>query len=100
MVEMSTVLLTIFVLLSAVLSFLSVKGKKEAELKAAVKEQALKLFLYAEKQDWIGPHKMDWAAEQIAQRIPGDMLKAVIGEEKIRTWLQGVYTEFKENLKN
>lgn len=100
MVEATTALIVAFILLSVVLDFFLIKDKNETEKIALVKQEAYKLFLYAEKQDWIGPEKMEWVAAQIIKLVPGKILKSVIKEEKVRDWLQDLYDEFKESLQN
>ena len=52
------VLIAIIIVLSGTLQFFILKGKKKEELVAIVKQEALQLFLYAEKQEWIGPKKI------------------------------------------
>lgn len=94
------ILLGVAVILSGITTYLHARDKKQTELVSLVKEQAYQLFLYAEKQNWIGPEKMDWVAEQIVKRIPSDTLVQVIGEERIKNWLQSLYDNFKKSLEN
>ena len=94
------ILLGAAVILSGITTYLQARDKKQTELVALVKEQAYQLFLHAEKQDWIGPKKMNWVAEQIIKCIPSDTLIQVIGEERIKNWLQSLYDNFKKSLEN
>lgn len=92
------ILLTAAVILSGVSTFLNARVKKQTELVALVKEQAYQLFLYAEKQDWIGPEKMDFVAGKIVEFIPSKDLAQVIGEQRISDWLQSLYEASKQAL--
>jgi len=92
------ILLILAVILSGASTFLHARDKKQTELVALVKEQAYQLFLYAEKQDWIGPQKMSYVADQIVKLIPSKSLVQVIGEERIHDWLQSLYDDFKKAL--
>lgn len=93
-------LLITLVILTSVSTFLYARNKKQYELITLVKEEAYQLFLHAEKKGWIGPAKMDWVANRIVERIPGHALKEVIGEHQVKSWLQNLYDNFKESLKN
>lgn len=92
------ILIAVIIVLSGTLQFFTLKSKKKEELVAIVKQEALQLFLYAEKQEWIGPKKMEWVAEELANHVPSNVLKQVIGKDQINTWLQNLYDEFKKNL--
>ncbi|MED1125195.1 hypothetical protein [Bacillus atrophaeus] len=98
MIDAATLLLVAALFSSIVTTYIGLRGKKEEELQSHVKEQAYQLFLYAEKQSWIGPEKMDWVAENIAKRIPTDTLKKFVGEDQIKDWLQSLYNGFKDSL--
>lgn len=94
------VLYTINFALVALIGFIAVRTKSKAELTSSVKELALQLFLIAEKQNWIGEKKMDWASEKLAELVPDGILRKVIGKEEIRSWLQKLYDDTKAFLSN
>ena len=65
-----------------------------------VKSQALALFLYAEKQDWIGEKKMKFAVEKIMQIVDDSILAKVIGKQTVEKWMQSLYDMVKAYLKD
>lgn len=75
-----------------------VNKNNQVALEKTVREQALQLFLYAEKQDWIGEAKMDYVCEQIYKLIDDSVIAKVIKKSTIREWLQNLYDEVKENI--
>lgn len=73
--------------------------KSSVELQASVKEQALALFLYAEKQTSLSNNdKMEYVAKAIVNVIDDAVLKVVIGKLPIKVYLQSLYDEFKQSL--
>jgi len=56
-----------------------------------VKAQAFALFLYAEKQDWIGEKKMKFAVETIMKVVDDSVLAKVIGRQTVEKWMQTLY---------
>jgi Na+/phosphate symporter len=84
------------VLFGANVYFINKDNKKALE--ETVREQALQLFLYAEKQDWIGEVKMDYVCEQIYKLVDDSVIAKVIKKSTIREWLQNLYDEVKDNL--
>ena len=75
---------------------LAARGREALE--ETVREQALQLFLYAEKQDWIGEAKMDYVSEQIYKLVDDSVIAKVIKKSTNREWLQNLYDEVKDNL--
>lgn len=93
----STLLIVVAGVMAAINAYV-LKLKGLAELEHSVKEQAYQLFLYAEKQGWIGQEKMAYVANEIYRRIPDGVLKLVIKEDTIANYLQSLYDQFKTNL--
>jgi hypothetical protein len=75
----------------------NLSGKSKEEVVSFLKIEALKLFLYAQKQGWTGDEKMDWCVIQILKLFPDKIDKYV--EQPIRDFLQAIYDEYIETLK-
>lgn len=58
-----------------------------------MKDEAYKLFLYAQKQNWAGPDKMKWVAAQIHDALP-DAVEKIIPQATVEDWLQDLYNDF------
>lgn len=86
------------VVLLAIIYSLEARKRSHQEIVSFAKEQVYQLFLYAEKQDWVGTEKMKWVSEEIYNRIPIEILKRVVNEDTIYFWIQSVYDEFKQSL--
>jgi hypothetical protein len=93
-INYATVLIVLAGVLAVIHAYMA-KQKNTAELEHLVKEEAYKLFLYAEKQGWIGQEKMAYVAEQIYRRVPMDAIRLIISEQVIEEYLQNLYTQFK-----
>ena len=63
------------------------------------KEELYKLFLLAEKQEWVGPEKMKFVTDQLASRMPADLLK-LVPQETLEAWAADEYIDFKMWLNN
>lgn len=92
--------LTAIVILVAyfIMRFVLKKQIAAVTMEKEVKEAILSLFLYAEKQGWTGQAKMDYVAHKIHDIIPGEMLKSVVKQEKIASYLQNMYDSLKDDL--
>ena len=64
----------------------------------AVREQALALFLYAEKQGLPSADRMELVVNQILDDVDQAKLAVVVGEQDVRTWLQNLYDDVKRQL--
>ena len=71
--------------------YVTKRNDKEA-LVNEVKTQALALFLYAEKQDWIGQEKMKFVDDSV--------LATVVGRNTVERWMQNLYDNVKKYLEN
>ena len=92
----------ILVVLSTILYGANTYFTKKNDLKALeeeVKEQALQLFLFGEKQGWIGEEKMNYACNKIYELIDKGIIAKVIKEQTIKDWMQNLYNSVKDNLK-
>jgi hypothetical protein len=77
--------------------YLTKRNDKKALINE-VKAQALALFLYAEKQDWIGAEKMKFAVEKIMKIVDDSVLSKVIGRNTVERWMQSLYDSVKKYL--
>lgn len=71
------------------------------ELVTRVKHEAFQLFLFAEKQNWVGPDKMAWCVTRLKALLPPQIAAifiTLVPEDTLEKWLQGVYDEFKAKL--
>ena len=73
--------------------FFNIKGTEKKLQIRTIRENLLQLFLYAEKQDWVGPDKMAWCIKQIIVILP-DNIEKIVGDA-VDSWAQKVYDEFK-----
>lgn len=87
------VVLTVCVMIF--LFYLKNKGNDKHQIVKAAREEVLKLFLYAEKQDLIGPEKMKWVVEQIYLKYIPDGIEKLIPQETVDEWVEDQYTDFK-----
>lgn len=71
---------------------------KTAELVNSVREQALALFLYAEKTGLTNDDKMNLVVDQIVKLVDKSKLSTVVGEQTVRVWLQSLYDGVKREL--
>lgn len=55
------------------------------------KEVIYKLFLYAEKEDWVGPEKMEWCIKRVTVLMPW----LPMSEDVIRSLANDFYKEYK-----
>ena len=69
-------------------------------LEEEVKKQALELFLYAEKQDWDGFKKMEFAFQTLTKQVEATKLAKVIGTNTVDKWMQKFYDEVKSKLES
>jgi hypothetical protein len=83
---------------SGVVVFLTTKAASKNEQLSELKNQALMLFLYAEKKDWVNEEKMKWCVNTIYLKLP-DLIKKVLKEESLELWMQDQYDNFKGWLK-
>jgi hypothetical protein len=90
----SIILLVIVTAYFAVKTYFNVKGKSKEAILKELKQEAYKLFLYAQKQGWTGPEKMEWCAKKIALLFP-EQIRTYI-EGPIQEWLQSQYDDFKK----
>lgn len=79
--------------------YVTKRNDKEA-LVNEVKTQALALFLYAEKQDWIGQEKMKFAVDKIMKIVDDSVLATVVGRNTVERWMQNLYDNVKKYLEN
>jgi hypothetical protein len=68
-----------------------------------LREETLKLFLYAEKNDWVGEgeDKKQWAIQELYKKIPEpfkSVLESIIGPLTLDQWVENLYNEFKKDL--
>lgn len=91
---MSIILLAIVIVYFAVKTYFNLKGKSKESILKELKQEALKLFLYAQKQGWTGPEKMEWCAKQITLFFPKQIRTYIEGP--IEKWLQDQYDDFKK----
>jgi hypothetical protein len=67
-------------------------------LSREVENQALALFLYAEKQEWVGEKKMRFAVEKLIELVEDTVLAKVVGTSTIEKWTQNLYDEVKTEI--
>lgn len=60
----------------------------------ALKDPLLMLFLYAEKQGWSGPEKMEYCIKEVLKIVP-----IKVEEETIRLIAQKLYIEYSDFIK-
>lgn len=68
-------------------------------LSREVEKQALALFLYAEKQEWVGEKKMKFAVEKLMDLVEDTVLAKIIGTSTVEKWMQNLYDEVKAEIK-
>jgi hypothetical protein len=96
---MSEVLVSVAIaVIAGVIIFLQNRGKTKAQLLNDFKNNVLSLFLYAEKQEWIGPDKMKWCVDQVYKFFP-DIIKKFITQQTVEEWMQDFYDDIKSSLK-
>lgn len=84
--------------LFGVRTYLEKRNDKKA-LANEVRELALSLFLYAEKNHTLnGEAKMDFVVEEIMKRVDGTVLAKVVDGVTVREYLQKLYDEVKAKL--
>ncbi len=67
-------------------------------LSREVEKQALALFLYAEKQEWVGEKKMKFAVEKLMDLVEDTVLAKIIGTSTVEKWMQNLYDEVKAEI--
>lgn len=67
-------------------------------LKKEVEEQALALFLYAEKQQWVSEKKFQFAVDSLKKTIDDMKLAKVIGTSTVEKWVQDLYDSVKSKI--
>lgn len=92
----------IVLLLISAVSWVLVTPKQVKQLTAEqqvliLKEKILELFLLAEKQDWTGKEKMEWAIEKLKDSPYVGLLEMVTGKS-VEDFLQEVYDNFMDRL--
>lgn len=92
----------IVLLLISAISWVLVTPKQVKQLTAEqqvliLKEKILELFLLAEKQDWTGKEKMEWAIEKLKDSPYVGLLEMVTGKS-VEDFLQEVYDNFMDRL--
>lgn len=68
--------------------------------KASYKKQVVSLFLYAEKQEWIGPEKMAWSINKMIEWVGSEELKFLFKKMPVEKFVTDAYEEFKKILEN
>lgn len=82
-------------------AYFSYRDKTKAQIVSDAKHLILKLFLYAEKQDWVGPDKMLWCIDQAVTLLPAKAQKIIlslVNHDTIESWVQELYEESKKQL--
>lgn len=92
----------IVLLLISAVSWVLVTPKQVKQLTAEqqvliLKEKILELFLLAEKQDWTGKEKMEWAIEKLKDSPYVGLLEMATGKS-VEDFLQEVYDNFMDRL--
>lgn len=88
-----SILAIIFFIFGTIVYFKQYKPSTE-QLIEALKEPLFMLFLYAEKQGWTGPEKMEYCIKEILKVLP-----VHIDEATVRLVAQKLYEEYSEFIK-
>lgn len=92
----------LLILLLTVISTVVVLPKKLAQLSnqervAVLKEELLKLFLLAEKQEWPGKDKMIWVIAQVSDSYLATII-TTITDKPFDVFIQEMYAKFMSEL--
>jgi hypothetical protein len=73
--------------------FSVIRGKSKKEIMTSIEKEALKHFLYAEKQGWTDEEKINWCTQRLMLVFPDQIKVFVAGP--INEYVQKLYDEFK-----
>lgn len=88
-------LLAAVVLVELIIYIIKTKKQKRSLSIEHIKSQILQLFLYAEKQPWLGPEKMKFVVRSAYSIIMPDQFERLVPDEKLDAWINKLYDEFK-----